>query len=352
MKDSIMKETIGIDLGDKSHAICVLDELGNILNKQIIPNDAETIKKNVIEYPGALVVMEVGTHSPWISFCLKQIGYDVIVANTRKVKAIWSNEKKCDLKDAEMLARIARIDTQLLSPIQHRSLESQYDLTVLKARDTLIKARTQFINFARGIVKSIGKRLPASDADYFHKKARENCPEELSRALLPVLDQIENLTDQIRKYDSEIRWMSKYKYPETYELRAIRGVGELTALAFVLILEDPERFSRSRQVGAFLGLVPRRDQSGETDKQLRITKAGDHYLRRLLVGCANYILGSFGTDCDLRRFGFKLMERGGKNAKRRAAVAVARKLSVLLHSLWLHKSEYDPDFQSRARKAA
>jgi transposase len=166
-------------------------------------------------------------------------------------------------------------------------------------------------------------------------------PDFLKETLTPIVEIIGKLTDQIKEYDRKIEQISKEKYPETELLRAIKGVGPVTALAFVLILEDPERFSKSRQVGSFLGLTPRRDQSGEIDKQLRITKAGNPFLRRLLVGAGQYILGPFGEDCDLKRFGLRLSARG-KNAKRRAVVAVARKLSVLLHRLWKHGEMYEP----------
>ena len=159
---------------------------------------------------------------------------------------------------------------------------------------------------------------------------------------------------KIKKFDKQIEHICTEQYPETELLRGIKGVGPLTALAFILTLEDPTRFDKSRQVGCFLGLTPRRDQSGETDKQLRITKAGNPYLRRLLVGSAQYILGPFGEDCNLRKFGLRLASRGGKNAKRRAVVAVARKLAVLMHRLWQHGLIYDPFYnpQQRLAKAA
>jgi len=150
----------------------------------------------------------------------------------------------------------------------------------------------------------------------------------------------------------QVKKISEEKYPETELLRAIKGVGPITALAFVLILEDPERFSKSRQVGSFIGLTPSRDQSGEIDKQLRITKAGNPLLRRLLVGAAQYILGPFGEACDLRRFGLKLSARGGKNAKRRAVVAVARKLTVLLYRLWRHGEIYGPLYTAKRKNLA
>jgi transposase len=171
-------------------------------------------------------------------------------------------------------------------------------------------------------------------------------------ALGPILEQIGSLTQRIRDYDRRLEAISKDRYPETELLRQVEGIGPLTALAFVLTLEDPHRFEKSRSVGAYLGLVPARDQSGDRDPQRRISKEGDEMLRRLLVGSAHYTLGPFGSDSDLRRHGEKIASRGGKNAKKRAAVAVARKLSVLLHHLWVTGEVYDPlhDAHRRQRK--
>ena len=192
-------------------------------------------------------------------------------------------------------------------------------------------------------------RLPSCSTESCYRQAGEHLPEELYDTLKPVLGIIEDVTTQIKAFDKEIERISKEKYPETELLRVIKGVGPLTALAYILILEDPERFDKSRQVGSFVGLTPRRDQSGEIDKQLRITKAGNPYLRRLLVSAAQYILGPFGEDCNLKKFGLRLAARGGKNAKRRAVVAVARKLAVLLHRLWRHGMVYDPFFKPQPR---
>ena len=196
------------------------------------------------------------------------------------------------------------------------------------------------VGHVRSVVKNMGERLAPSSAASFGHKAK--IPEALNEALKPMLEMIRELTKKIRAYDLMIKNAATEKYPETERLSQVGGVGPLTALAYVLTLEEPERFAKSRMVGPYLGLVPRLDQSGQIDKQLRITKHGDGYLRRLLVGSAHYILGPFGPDCDLRTFGLKLMQRGGKNAKKRAVVAVARKLAVLLHALWRSGQQYEP----------
>ena len=278
------------------------------------------------------------------------MGHQVLVGNARRLRMIWQSDHKRDPRDAQMLARIARMDPKLLYPIRHRGPRAQADLALIKARDALIKTRTMLINHMRGAVKAIGERLPTCSAPAFHHKAAPALPEILQPALEPLLISIGELTGRIRNYDKQIEQMCEQDYHETEALRAVNGVGPVTALAYVLTMERADRFERSRQAGAFLGLVPRLDQSGEVDKQLRITKAGDEYLRRLLVSCAHYILGPFGKDCHLRRWGLKLAERGGKNAKKRAVVAVARKLAVLLHQLWAGGEPYDPFYEPPRRR--
>jgi transposase len=275
-----------------------------------------------------------------------------LVGNPRKLRVIWDSNDKTDIRDAEMLARIARFDPDLLYPVTHRGKQAQIDLELLQGRDILVKNRSSIINHVRGSVKSLGGRLPSCSAESFHRQAGEHLPEELHDILKPILLIIEQITLQIKEFDQQVERISSERYPETVLLRTIKGVGPLTALAYILTLEDPTRFDKSRQVGSFLGLTPRRDQSGDLDKQLRITKAGNPYLRRLLVSAAQYILGPFGEDCNLKRFGLRLAARGGKNAKRRAVVAVARKLAVLLHRLWKNGEVYDPFYKPQPRPMA
>ena len=191
-------------------------------------------------------------------------------------------------------------------------------------------------------MKSFAHRLPKCPARSFHKRAAEHIPEALRPALEPILEQISSLTERIRQYDRKLETICEEHYPQTELLRQVEGIGPLTALTFVLTLEDPYRFEKSRSVGAYLGLVPARDHSGDRDPQKHISKEGNEMLRKLLVGSAHYILGPFGSDSDLRRHGEKIASRGAKNAKKRAVVAVARKLAVLLHSLWISGEVYEP----------
>jgi transposase len=266
----------------------------------------------------------------------------VIVANPRRVALVYAGHTKSDEIDAETLARFGRIDPELLHPIVHRSRQTLTDRSLLRSRAILVQSRTQLINHIRGVVKSHGERLPRCGTNAFANKQRERLPEDLREALLPILEMIGLMTDQIRSYERKIEGLCQSRYRETALLRQVTGVGSITALSFVLTIEDPYRFAKSRVVGSYLGLRPRRWQSGETDLQMRITKAGDQEMRRLLVHSAHYILGPFGPDCDLRRFGMKLADRGGRSAKKRAVVAVARKLAVLLHRLWVTGETYEP----------
>jgi transposase len=338
--------TIGMDLGDKKHQVCILDKKGKIIVEESVAGTRTAMARFFKQHRGAVLAMEAGTHSRWVSQMAAAAGLAVLVGNARKLRMIWQSPQKSDTRDAVMLARIARMDPELLCPIRHRGEQVQMDLEIIRARDLLVRERSRMISHVRSVVKSMGERLAASSAESFGRKAR--IPEALNEAMKPMLEMIRELTDKIRGYDLMIKEAAVNKYPETKRLSQVGGVGPLTALAYVLTLEEPERFAKSRMAGAYLGLVPRLDQSGQIDKQLRITKHGDGYLRRLLVGSAHYILGPFGPDCDLRTFGLKLMQRGGKNAKKRAVVAVARKLAVLLHALWRSGQQYEPKRRQQA----
>lgn len=337
--------TVGLDLGDRRHAVCVLDAKGGILKQETITNHRESLTALSRRHPRALIAMEVGSHSPWISRLFKALGHRVLVANPRKIRAIYQNERKSDRKDAEILARLARSDEKLLHPVEHVAEEFQRDLLQIKLRDNLVRQRVDIISSVRFTLKSLGVMLPSPNSASFARHARNKLRNEHSGLLLliePSLCVLDAMTEQIRSLEKSIDEMAAEKYPESEFLTQITGVGTLTSLTFILTVGDPARFKRKRDVAAFLGLVPRRDQSGETDKQLRISKAGNTYLRKLLVGCAQYILGPFGPDTALKRKGIQLAERGGPRAKRKAVVAVARNLAVLLLTLWHDEAIYQP----------
>lgn len=343
--NTVTKVTVGMDVSDKHCHLVVLDESGTVVDKARVATKEPALRRWFQRYPGSRVALEVGPHSPWLSRLLGTAGHDVIVANPRKVALIHGSETKNDPLDAERLARLARVDPTLLSPVVHRRPETRAALSLIKARRALVKSRTLLINSVRGQVKAEGVVLPKGSSKRFHRKV-EDLPEELREGLRPLMTAIEALTTQIAHYDQVIDELAAEVFPETEALLTIDGVGALTALAFVLTIEDPERFPTSRAVGSYLGLRPIQDQSGDTDKQLAITKAGDALLRTLLVQCAHRILGPHGKDCDLRRWGLRLAERGGKAAKKRATVALARKLAVLMHHLWQTGQVYDPFLQA------
>jgi transposase len=334
--------TVGIDLGDKVNVVCILDARGEVVLRDRVPCCVQDMGMFFKGVPRCVVAVETGTHSRWVSQLLLEMGFEVLVGNSRKTRSIWDTEVKDDDRDAEQLARMARFDRKLLHPVRHRGAAAHRDLEALKARDILVSCRTKLINHVKGVVKTFGYRIRGGSAEAFHRRAAADMPEDLVSVMSPLLEALSELTAKIRACDRRAEQLCEERYPQTRRLRKIRGVGPITSLAFVLTLEDPTRYKNSRSAGAFLGLTPRRDQSGESDKQLPITKAGNGYMRRLLVTSANYILGAFGEDCNLRRFGERLQQHGGKNAKKRATVAVARKLAVLMHAMWLNGTEYQP----------
>jgi transposase len=345
------KVTAGLDLGDKHSYLCLIDtESGEVMEEGRLRTTPEAIRRRFASEQPMRIAIETGTHSPWVSRLLEECGHEVLVANARKLRLIYANKRKTDEVDAENLARLARVDPKLLYPLKHRGEESQAHLTIIRSRQALIGCRTQLVNHVRGAVKSFGARLPKCPARSFHNRAPEHIPEALRPALGPILEQIGSLTERIRQYDRQLETISEEHYPQTQLLRQVEGIGPLTALTFVLTVEDPYRFKKSRSVGAYLGLVPATDRSGDRDPQKHISKEGEEMLRKLLVSSSHYVLGPFGSDSDLRRHGEKIASRGGKNAKKRAAVAVARKLCVLLHRLWVSGEVYDPLYNTHRRQ--
>src|SRR6266550_4695199 len=336
------KLTMGLDLGDRWSFYCVLDEAGQVIWEQKLPTTPEAMKQTFGKIARSLIALETGTHSPWVSRLLTELGHEVIVAHAQKVQLITKSNRKDDRHDARTLARLARIDPELLGPVRHRSAKAQIHLTVIRARAELVSSRTALVNAARGLVKSFGERLPKCGAYQVNEKLAEGVNAELRNVLAPLLREVESLNERIKEYDERMEKIAKEVYPEVSLLKQVKGVGTQIALTYVLTIEDPYRFPKSREVGCFLGLRPGRRNSGESEPEKRISKEGDRYLRTMMVQGAHYILGPFGEDSDLRRWGRKLAGRGGKNAKKRAVVAVARKLAVWLHRLWVSGEVYEP----------
>lgn len=347
-----LAQVIGVDVGDRYSHLAVLDfATGELLERSRVRTTATALRRRFAGIAPLRIALEVGTHSPWISRLLEELGHEVLVANARKLRLIYENRNKDDAIDAESLARLARLDPKLLAPIQHTGAQAQADLAVLRAREILVRTRTRWILHCQGVAKSHGLRISGGSSSTFVRRLLEVLPESLAPALQPLLEILTQLQRQIRVYDRQLERLSAERYPETQLLRQVRGVGPVTALAFVLILQHPGRFHRSRQVGAYLGLVPARRESGQSRPRLGIRKEGNAMLRQLLVQCAHYMMGPFGEDCDLRRFGERLKARGGPGAHQRACVAMARKLAVLLHRLWRSAEVYEPFFQSQRHAA-
>jgi transposase len=331
-----------MDLGDRRSEVCVLDRAsGTVIERFAHNTTPAAIQARLARFRGAPIVLEAGTHSPWVSRLLASMGLEETVANPNQLALISKSRRKTDRTDAEVLARLGRSDLSLLHVVRHRSEVRQAHLELLKARDALVRSRTLQINHVRGALKSFGLRAPSCSAQAFDYKARESVTAELQRAIRPLLRMIGGITKTIRRYDHDIERLCEETYPETELLRAVNGVGDLTSLAFVLVLGCPDRFKNSRQVGNYLGLCPGVAQSGDINPQMHISKAGNGFMRRLLVQAAHYITGPFGEDSTLRRVGLRIMASGGSRGKKRAVVAVARRLAVILHHLWKTGEVYD-----------
>jgi transposase len=328
---------IGVDLGDKESQVCVLGADKEIRHEARVGTTTPRLQQWFGSLKPSMVVMEAGSHSPWVSRLLGEMGHGVVVCDPRRLKLISQSDSKNDRADARMLARVAAGMPELLRVVKHRSAEAQKDLTVIRARARLVEVRTKLWCSLRGLSKSLGHRLP--------RRVKWETLGEWAEILEPLRKALEDVSQRIEEYDEKVKALEK-KYPAAERLQQISGVGSLISLTFVLTLDDHLRFSKSRQIGAYLGLRPRQRDSGDQQPQLRITKAGDRYLRSLLIQGAQYILGR-GPDTDLKRWGKQLGARGGKNAKKRAVVAVARKLAVLMHRIWADESQYEPLRQSQ-----
>lgn len=343
--------TIGLDLGDRSSRYCILDDAGEVVSEGALPTIKTGFNSLFEKMPASRIALEVGTHSPWVSRHLAALGHEVIVANAHKVRLITESVRKNDRVDAQQLARLARVDPKLLSPIQHRGEEAQRDLAVIRARGEVVAARTALINSVRGMVKPLGERLPGCDADRVGERLGESLTGEVREIVEPLLKTARFMSEMIALYDQKIAAIAK-RYPEVELLTQVYGVGTLIGLTYILTIEDASRFAHSRDVGAFLGLQPKQRESGNSKPELGISKSGDRLLRSLLVQGAHCMMRRGAADSDLRAWALKKLGVGGKKAKRRIVVAVARKLAVLLHRLWVTGEVYDPLYNRKAAEAA
>jgi transposase len=348
----VPEHTVGVDLGDRKSAVCRLNVAGEVVERRTLSTARASLQDYFSRLPPARVVLEVGTHSPWISRLLEELGHEVIVANPAKIRG-KKIRRKSDKIDAEFLARQGRADPKLLYPIEHRGEAAQADLALLSSRDCLVKCRSLLTNHVRGVVKSLGERIPKCSAESFHHQAPAHIPPALQDTLKGLLEEIASLTARVRAMDREIERKAEQQYPEALAMQQISGVGPVTSLCYTLVVEDPKRFRKRRSVGAYVGLVPSLEDSGDVESELAISKAGNEMCRRYLVQVAQYILGPFGPDTDLRRWGLGMIgDSKSKKARKRAVIAVARKLSVLMLRLWTTGERYQPLYNAELREAA
>lgn len=339
---SILPLTIGLDLGSRSTQCAIYAPGGERIEERKVSTTREGLSSLLGRFPGARVVMEASTPSRWIKNLAVELDHEVIIANPRTIPIITASTRKCDRNDARLLAQLGQVRPQLLNPVELREDRYQAVRTVLFARAQLVKQRTSLINFVRSEVKALGESLPSCATRCFASKALSSAPKSIAEALSPIFEMIQAASSGIDEYDRRIDQLSKEAFPETQVLRQVHGVGPQIALSFVATIGAPNRFKKSRAVGAYLGLVPRLNQSGKHDPALNITKCGDRFMRSLLVSAATRILGPFGPDCDLKRFGLRIATGGGKRAKARARIAVARKLAVVMHHLLATGEVYEP----------
>ena len=334
--------SIGIDVGDRTSHYTVLDAEKKLVTTKSVLTTPDAFRRRFARYEPCLVALEAGTHSPWAHEVLQEVGHKVFVVNPRRLALLTQSMRKSDKEDSEILARAVVSDLELVTPIQPRGMRGQEQRALLKLRDAAVRTRTQLITSLRGVIKPFGARLPDCNSRTFHKKAMDAVPEQLKPAVQPLITVLGLISVTIDEYDALVEAALAPQEQDAQRLQQVAGVGPITTLAFLATMEDPKRFPKSRMVGAYLGLTPRQHESGDQQPQLRITKAGDGMMRKYLVQAAHHVLGPFGPDSDLKRFGEALAKRGGKNAKKRSVIAVARKLSVLLMTLWRTGATYEP----------
>jgi len=339
---SLPVETIGLDLGDRRTSYCHLSAAGLVAKEGELATKANILEHFFEQGTPCRVVVEASGHVHWVAALARRRGHEVIVANPREVRLISQGGRKTDRSDARILAQLGRVDPALLRPVTLRGEGCRASRALLATRDQLVHSRTRLVNLVRGQVKTAGGRIPTCSAESFHKRASAHIPPGLAAACSPSLAVLTALAEQIKACDEQVERACEEQHPETNILRQIPGVGPTLALAYVATLETTARFRSSRSLGNYVGLTPRRDDSGARSPELRISKRGDALLRRLLVNAATYTLGPFGPDSDLRRHGQRLARSGSQRDRARARIAVARKLACLLHHLWRTGSVYQP----------
>jgi len=343
-----LPRTIGFDLGSKRSSFCILGSDGEVEREGSIPMSRASVEGFLAREPQSRVVLEACGVSRWTAGIARVLGHEVVIANPRRLALVTQSCRKSDRNDAYKLADLGQVRPRLLSPVHSRGDRSYLGQMHQRVRSQLVQIRTGLVNLVRGCARTAGYPLPKCSTAAFAKRCAKALPAELRTVLGPAFAELESVNARLAECEKETERLGREAFPEARCLRQVTGVGPVLSLAFVCAVEDPTRFEDSRSVGAYFGLAPRSRQSGAKCPQLRISKRGDPEVRRLLVSAATYILGPFGPDCDLRRYGKRIAASGSQSAKSKARIAVARKLAVLLHRIWITGQVYQPLTKERA----
>ena len=336
----MMKYFVGLDVALRSLALCLVDDSGKTVLEKALPCEVEDVADCLREFgkPIEMVGFEAGTMSQHLYHGLSAEGFNVVCMEARQVSAALSAMRnKTDKNDARGIAQVVR--SGWYNPVHMKSRGSHYERALLASRKTVLNKCLDLENEIRGLLKAFGIRLPKAIKRYnFDREVRciIEADEGLSHALLPMLDAHGMLQQSFVELDRRVKMRAR-KDDVCARLMTVPGVGEITALTFKAAIDDPARFKSSRNVGAHFGLTPRRFQSGEIDNLGRISRAGDPNVRAALFSAANSLLTRTSSYSSLKVWALRLMRTRGR---RRATVALARKLAVILHRMWVDGTEF------------
>jgi transposase len=333
---------VGIDVSLRSCALCIVDAKGTVLLEHELPCEVSDIAECLARFPHPIewVGFEAGTMSQHLFHGLKAEGFDVVCMEARQVNAALSAMRnKTDRTDARGIAQVLR--TGWFSPVHMKSREAHGVRALLSTRKALLKKTMDLANEVRGLLKIFGIRLPMTvKHGSFDGVVRPliEMDDVLAHALVPLLDARVVLYQHYLELDRRVKRAASHD-EVCMRMMTVPGVGPIASLTFKAAVDDPTRFKRSRTVGAHFGLTPRRYQSGEHDNPGRISKAGDRDVRATLYAAANALLMRTMAGSQIKSWGMRLVRTKGR---RRAVVAVARKLAVLLHRMWADGTEFRP----------
>ena len=343
--------TIGADVSDRTTKICVMTKAEGGERRIVLETTCATTKAGLEEAFSKFdrswpVAFETGTHCRWMDGVFRKMGFKTIVGNPGKIPSITKSNTKNDRNDARELARLAIADSAMLHPVFLRDEVYQQMLRFHHARNMLISQRTQSTNQIRGFAKSVGHRIECSSTEKFHEQGKAGWPRELEECAWPLMGMLKTINLKIKAYDKLIaRLAERPEFKSMVErVRVVYGVGIIGSTVFVAAIGGrPDRFAHTRDIGPYFGMIPKQDQSGDDDKQLHITHAGADIVRTTLVECAGVVMMDKSKDTDLKLKGLRIAMHGGKIARKKAKVAVARGLAVAMLALMQHpEREYIP----------